>query len=228
MLTKEQIESIKSGVPCVTRMGYKAIYIGYEPTDEYDKYPHAVLVIEGLLKDAEIEWYDDNLCYNSIDNSYDIVGLWEDKPEPFNLERALAGEPVKLKNGEMGFILHNIESLMYSNYPLIGVDSNGEPLHWDKNGICGSGAIGGELNIIGMWKESKQIEPSVDGLPKPIREFRYVDKAYVISRNDCEYVPRKVTKRDGWTKSEQRWFENGLCYASEMDCQMMCRWLMNR
>lgn len=148
-LSNEIIEKLKQGEFGITRDGRKALYAGKDSDSE-----HVWLVFAhsnpNMPEDFEVGYSSFNKHNHTVISNLDIVGLWEGKPEPFVLERALAGEPVLLKNSEKAFVLNNIDTLMYSNYPLIGVDSNGEPLHWDKNGICGSRAIGGELNIIGM------------------------------------------------------------------------------
>ena len=50
----------------------------------------------------------------------DIVGLWEDKLEAFNLERALNGEPVKLRCGLKAYIKYVMPPEYKGSYPIRG------------------------------------------------------------------------------------------------------------
>lgn len=209
MLREKEIKALMDGAYGVTRDGRKALYVGTDGDDE-----HTWLLFMASNPNRPKEFKVGYYTFNQNDlRDYDIVGLWENRSEPFNLERALAGEPVMLKDNNLDKVYIHRRYSNTGDYIVEYTDTT------DYAGLM-------ELNEkFVMWKEP---ESNTDDLPKPIREFRYVDKAYVISRNNCKYIPRKITKRDGWTKSEQQWFENGLCYASEMDCQIVCSWLMNR
>lgn len=82
--------------------------------------------------------------------------------KPFDLQEALNGAPVKLRNGNKAFITFNLSNLKdWSNVtdrPLIGHSLNKseslEDLHsWT---LCGWSAGGSNLSdIIGMWEEPK-------------------------------------------------------------------------
>lgn len=229
MLSEKEMEILKNGAYGVTRDGRKALYAGTDGDDE-----HIWLLFMRsnpiMPEDFEVGYASFNK-YNYTDiSNLDIIGLWEDKPEPFNLERALAGEPVLLKSGEKAFVLNNIEPLMYSNYPLIGVDNNGEPLHWDKTGICGSRGLGGELNIIGMWKEPEPINSSDNELPKPIKDFGDLAAVWFVELDDktATYTPCCSRKGNGWMGWQQTRLNKGVYYATREDCQKICDWLMNR
>lgn len=75
----------------------------------------------------------------------------------FNLDAALNGEPVTLRNGDKAFIFKNILGTpildFETDYPLIGmIHNNGVPKIWSLDGTvspcnCAPG------DIIGMWEE---------------------------------------------------------------------------
>lgn len=225
VISSDKLEEFKNGALGVTRNGLRARFIHQENKGSCTVV--AVFWNDGiqLQRYSALPYY-----YLNDNNDLDIVGLWEDKPEPFDLERALAGEPVLLKSGEKAFVLNNIEPLMYSNYPLIGVDNNGEPLHWDKTGICGSRGLGGELNIIGMWKDPVPFKPSADDLPKPIRDFGDLEEVWYVELDAHKniYDPNNSIKGDHWSNWQYARLNNGFYYATKKDCQKVCNWLMGR
>ncbi len=96
----------------------------------------------------------------------------------FNLDAALNGEPVKLREGSKAYVVGKIPSnLTYPDnelldYPLIGVILNktghltGTEIHWTINGkVFEDGKMHG-ADIICMWEEPKI---SVEDLPKPFK-----------------------------------------------------------
>ena len=103
----------------------------------------------------------------------------------FDVEKALAGEPVKLRNGDKAIIFGRIpEGLEWShigavNYPLAGVILNAEGkitdsrMRWSMSGVVDSG-IGENCvyDIIGMWEDdiATIIERAAkEGLPVKLR-----------------------------------------------------------
>lgn len=92
MLSEKEIEALNNGAYGVTKNGEKIKIVGESSNNTflYARYNSDGL-IDGIL------YYDlpHHYCRDRRDSIYNIVGLWGYKPEPFNLERALAGEPVK-------------------------------------------------------------------------------------------------------------------------------------
>ena len=94
----------------------------------------------------------------------------------FNLDAALNGEPVKLRNGLKAIVYHRIpDEFSYPGgsteiYPLIGIIFNkdgtikGASESWKDCGAYCSRQ--GDLDIVGMWEESKI---SIEDLPKPFK-----------------------------------------------------------
>lgn len=100
--------------------------------------------------------------------------------KPFDLEKALAGEPVKLRNGNKAFVLARIPDTEVKsnggkvNYPLLGYVCNrdgryGSTEQWTDNGkfaICDEEHL---FNIVEMWQEPR---PRVQlDLPAPLKKI---------------------------------------------------------
>ena len=94
----------------------------------------------------------------------------------FDLKAALAGEPVRLRQGSKAYVVGKIPSnLTYEDnelldYPLIGVilDEIGyltnTNVRWTINGKVFEDGTLHDADIIGMWEEPKI---SIEDLPKP-------------------------------------------------------------
>ncbi|WP_143531055.1 hypothetical protein [Rodentibacter ratti] len=181
---------------------------------------------EGIIED-----YDEFGCYSEqMEHRLDIVGLWENKPEPFNLERALAGEPVLLRNNLKAFVLHDIRPLIniVEYYPIIGVDEQGTLMRWNHKGQYPLQNNQGYLDIVGMWKEPEPVKSSADNLPKPIRELGDLKECWSIVMDFNTLRPLHRIMGDKWGEGIKGELKNGLIYATEEDCQAVCNWLMNR
>lgn len=78
--------------------------------------------------------------------------------EKFDIERALAGEPVILRNGAKAYIRH-LETGLAVKYPLIGFDADGYNRSWDDLGMYTRGAWPNSLDIVGMWAKEPLTMP---------------------------------------------------------------------
>lgn len=144
----------------------------------------------------------------------------------FNLDAALNGELVRLRQGSKAYVVGKIPSnLTYEDnelidYPLIGVvlDENGyltgTVVFWTINGKCSEDGVLHDADIIGMWEEPKI---RIEDLPKPFRPkdgepfyYIYLGKAYC----DHEYSERSPTYRS--------FSQNGQCFRTKEDAQ---KWL---
>ena len=76
--------------------------------------------------------------------------------KPFDLERALKGEPVVLRDGTKAYIRHR-ETQIKTNYPLIGYIADGKTegniMSWTEDGRCFWYQEDSLSNIAGMWVE---------------------------------------------------------------------------
>lgn len=80
------------------------------------------------------------------------------KYEEFNLERALAGGHVILRNGTKAYIRH-LETELVVKYPLIGFDADGFNRSWDDLGMYTRGTCPNSLDIVGMWPKEPLTMP---------------------------------------------------------------------
>ena len=145
----------------------------------------------------------------------------------FNLDAALNGEPVKLREGSKAYVVGKIPSnLTYPDnelldYPLIGVILNktghltGTEIHWTINGkVFEDGKMHG-ADIICMWEEPKI---SIEDLPKPFYP-RDGDIYYYISHSfgsigECQFEINNIVDKN------RRML--GQCFATQKDAQ---KWL---
>lgn len=214
MLSKYEIEQLKKGSFGVLRDGTKAKYLGeyingrfvWAQYDEQDK-------ISLIVAD-----YDDFQFYmgSASTSQRDVIGLWGDKPEPFDLERALAGEPIFNDNVGSGKAY-----LRKSSF-------DDETFIVEYKTAVGLYDIS-QLNIgFKMWKEPEPVNQRADDLPKPIREFGDLTEVWYLSRGDECYIPRPSWKLNRWDTHQIKMLNNNVFYATEEDCQLVCNWLMNR
>ena len=140
----------------------------------------------------------------------------------FNLDAALNGEPVMLRNGGKAVVKYNllneVEKLEVRDtaYPLIGYRFDGIYINTTSWSLIGKSVHWAtmEYDIIGMWEEPKI---SVEDLPKPFRpkdgEPYFYINAGVIER-----------EREFWgTNSfDIAVAEKGNCFRTKEDAQ---KWL---
>lgn len=138
--------------------------------------------------------------------------------KPFDLEEALAGEPVKLRNGRKAYILGSLNTLIdkgfNADYPLIGIIYADPHIKlWTLDGrisLQNNEAIG---DIIGMWEEPR---PTVTlTLPCPLKEPR--EDMYRLSDDIIIKSSYKIEKPEG--TYSKRAMNNGLYFATESDTQ---------
>ena len=118
--------------------------------------------------------------------------------KPFDLEKALAGEPVQLRDGRKAKLIFKIpDELVFSGglrpeYPLLGFiyKRNGELHHikeyWSLDGGYMLGSDEDELDIVGLWEES--LEDTIrkaysDGLPLRTRSG---EKVYIVQISESD------------------------------------------
>ncbi len=138
----------------------------------------------------------------------------------FNLEAALNGEPVMLRNGEKAYIFKNIQDThildFKVDYPLIGMMHNHAPVQtWSLDGRISLVSDYSNGDIIGMWEEPKK-QISIEDLPKPFYPIDG-DKYFYFSENGIESVNFCETE-----DSDLGLAENGQCFRTREDAQ---KWL---
>lgn len=137
----------------------------------------------------------------------------------FNLEAALNGEPVMLRNGEKAYIFKNIQDThildFKVDYPLIGMMHNHAPVQtWSLDGRISLVSDYSNGDIIGMWEEPKK-QISIEDLPKPFKPKTGDEYKYIVGVE----VFRRISVGDSFDKSLSM---GGQCYRTEEDAQ---KWL---
>lgn len=121
------------------------------------------------------------------------------KMKPFNLEAALAGEPVVLRNGCKADILYVIPDTYKFpngttfNYPVRGITFNKDGTldgahRWNIDGTSYSRAETSPMDIIGMWKEPELSTDEV--LEKAYREDLRVISSKALMTNGYEVIAK--------------------------------------
>lgn len=163
MISEKDKQAILNGAYGISRGGKKCKFVG--KAAHPDDYTHKFIYLnnEGLIYTSTY-LNNDFKNYDGVISGFDVIGLWEDKPEPFDLERALAGEPVMLRNGLKANILKQIKDT------LIGYFDECSPFSWDINGDA-SLAAESNHDIVEMWKEPEPVSKNVTvTLPRALKE----------------------------------------------------------
>nr|DAS37727.1 MAG TPA: hypothetical protein [Caudoviricetes sp.] len=137
----------------------------------------------------------------------------------FNLEAALNGEPVMLRNGEKAYIFKNIQDThildFKVDYPLIGMMHNHAPVQtWSLDGRISLVSDYSNGDIIGMLEEPKK-QISIEDLPKPFKPKTGDEYKHIVGVE----VFRRISVGDSFDKSLSM---GGQCYRTEEDAQ---KWL---
>lgn len=134
---------------------------------------------------------DDLLFGITYESDYDVVGLWEDRIEEFNLNRALNGEPVVLRNGLKAEIFKALDKPDALGFQYFGLsyqtNADGVWLHeqkWNRNfqGTRIPDNQGHNYDIVGMWREPKTAKNTVTvTLPRALTEQQ--DEMWFVNEN---------------------------------------------
>ena len=138
----------------------------------------------------------------------------------FNLDAALNGEPVMLRNGCKGVVYYKIpKEYVFSDgsnsaFPLKGLifDEDGfikdSSYFWTDNGLCNHESYHPH-DIIGMWEEPKI---SVEDLPKPF-EPEFGNRFYYVYGGRIEDLILNVNNYD------EELITSGNCFRTKEDAQ---------
>lgn len=142
--------------------------------------------------------------------------------KPFNLENALAGNPVQLRGGGKAYIYYKFPDSAKKElnrplgFPLIGciVNDMGQITNsvftWRTNGTYDDESSNNKHDIIGMWEEPT---PTITlTLPKPFKP-KQGETYYSIAYNDLGPVEMSATHL------EARSIENCNCFRKKEDAQ---------
>lgn len=134
----------------------------------------------------------------------------------FNLDAALNGEPVMLRNGEKAYIFKNIQDThildFKVDYPLIGMMHNHAPVQtWSLDGRISLVSDYSNGDIIGMWEEPKI---GIEDLPNPFRP-EIGDEFFYLSVGTIQYC-------SFYSDINADLMRNGQCFKTKEDAQ---KWL---
>ncbi|HED4451904.1 TPA: pyruvate kinase [Pasteurella multocida] len=144
----------------------------------------------------------------------------------FDLEKALAGEPVVLRNGDKAFVKFVLENPVREECAMIGyvIDDRGRDslIGWYKNGLYAS--CGGDgLDIVGMYEEPR---PTVTlTLPCPLKEIEEGQEFWhmIMDSDPLSIAWAKVDVSMSVFDKENIYhlalLEAGLAFKSEEDAQ---------
>ncbi|MGC6358769.1 hypothetical protein ACNO7O_01885 [Bisgaard Taxon 45] len=141
--------------------------------------------------------------------------------EKFDVNRALAGEPVRLRNGLKAFVTHKLESDLISTsqevepYELVGFTiQNGKfngVICWTLSGNFYQHVEGTGFDIVGMVDEKPE-KVKVD-LPRPLRIAERNQRVYFITaKGICSQVYQD-------TESDLLMLEDARFFATREDAQ---------
>ncbi|MBE2895586.1 hypothetical protein HPC38_01680 [Pasteurellaceae bacterium HPA106] len=144
-----------------------------------------------------------------------------------DLEKALAGEPVKLKNGDKAFVKYVIPEQYKTSAPLRGfivADHSVLSAEWLLNGKDKGGFSG--FDIVGMWEEPNRIINDV-GVPPCVTEETWADdKTYYLVNllGDCCYCCGLLKKN---CRDDEAIVQRGLAFETKAGAQAMAKALLN-
>lgn len=145
MINEKDKQDILNGEYGITRNGFKIKYL-FTSGVNIKNCRHLFLVyreVNGKVSQHFVMWLTEDFKFLAVDREHDldVVGLWKDKPEPFDLERALAGELIK-----------------YSDKPCYIYQGKATGLFWveaQDGSFVDSRTSFDAMAEQGMWKESE-------------------------------------------------------------------------
>ena len=212
MISEQDKHAILNGAYGITLNNHCAKYIGEcKSSIRDDTYKHLFAVFpygNQHCGNTRIEVFDDLFsCFSN--QNLNIIGLWQDKPEAFDLDRALKGECINY-SGEPCYIYYSNRKTETHEY-IVEASSGAFTL----GGIREDG-----LSKCMMWKEPKpQLSNNSLQLPKPLTSPPTENTYYFISAcvtfADGAYVVTETT----WDNDhgDKNRLNCGRIYASRED-----------
>lgn len=154
----------------------------------------------------------------------------------FDLEKALAGEPVKLRYGGKAYVKYILDDRYSTSYPLRGFAEykrlpdgtlHVNELSWHLNGEIASNKDC-ELDIVGMWEEPKP-KRFINGIevPEPVTEETWVDgvlyyyvKLTFSGNTDCDAFLKR-------NEFHEKLINDGLVFKTKEGAEAMAKALLN-
>lgn len=219
MISEQDKIDLMNGAFGINRAGQKVKYVG---TVASDKKLHLVAMLNKDNNVCDLIYVNEVFAISSTgEYRSDVVGLWENRAEPFDLERALAGEPVRLRCGLKAYIKYVMREDYTGSYPLNGyiIDPD-EPEgilveQWTLDGKDLVPSDNRANDIIGMWKEPEPAPSTVTvTLPRALKgpqdEMWFVDSEGYMKLGYGKCVSTEAFNRRVFFGSEEdakAWFD---------------------
>lgn len=191
MLSENDKQAILNGAFGVTRKGQKAKFLGKNGRSDHAWW--CFYNDDGSVDDFKpfqsvFEYRENKQAH------FDIIGLWQDKPEPFDLEQALAGNPlIDLHNNEKCWLYksHNNGKLIIEYENEYDGDSDLPKISFisEENNLT---------DCFGMWKDPElQLSSNSLQLPKPVTDpLPSYAEIYYLNIENCKYVINQIFYKD--------------------------------
>ncbi|HHE3514446.1 TPA: pyruvate kinase [Pasteurella multocida] len=140
--------------------------------------------------------------------------------KPFNLEKALAGEPVVLRGGCKAYVKFKLPEPYTTKMPLVGYYENAlgrsVDMLWFENGHASDEEDTHILDIYGMWEEPR---PTVTlTLPCPLKAVTVGQRVFYLDLNkQCERICAFLFQKD--STYHFNLLKNGGIFSTEEDAQ---------
>lgn len=178
MINEQDKQKIFNGAFAVSRDGRKCKFIGKTAHSGLDDVSLNIFIYfnSNELVTGIHHLTDDLIFSITYESDNDVVGLWENKPEPFDLERALNGEAVMLRGNKKAYVKYLMPDEYTGPHCVIGYVIDASNVGVFTYGWCLDGRAVKEnydhhLDIIGMWREPEPISNTVTlTLPCPLKE----------------------------------------------------------
>ncbi|AWY03271.1 pyruvate kinase [Pasteurella multocida] len=138
----------------------------------------------------------------------------------FNLEKALAGEPVVLRGGCKAYVKFKLPEPYTTKMPLVGYYENAlgrsVDMLWFENGHASDEEDTHILDIYGMWEEPR---PTVTlTLPCPLKAVTVGQRVFYLDLNkQCERICAFLFQKD--STYHFNLLKNGGIFSTEEDAQ---------
>lgn len=217
MISKQDKQKILNGAYGISRDGSKCKFVGTTTSSNF-KYFFVYFNEKGLIV-LNAHLGEDFIEYNTTNSRLDVVGLWEDKPEPFDLDKALNGEPVMLRKGLKACIKYVMPSEYKGTHPIRRyVIDDADPdgtytLSWCLNGKAFKEDYDHRFDIIGMWKEP-------DSKPESVKPINDLPAPLTKPQDNMYYVNQCGTCWSGYNRNmDINLFNERVYFASEEDAR---------
>lgn len=222
MISEKVKQEILDGAYAVSRDWVKCKYIG---TNAFSNYVFAFYADNGKLLHVVEMQSEFNRNKDNEECEFDIVGLWKNHVEPFDLEKALAGAPVKLRNGDKAYVKFVMPEGYTGYYPLTGYmpdpdEEDGFDIEsWTLEGKALASQNKCNNDIIGMWKEPIPVSKNIAvECPRKLKDPK--NEMWFI--NECG-----VSKSSYGSEIDRDLFDDRVYFGSKEDALAWYRAMKN-